>query len=117
MKKSNKLILIITGSRGDYDILKSIIKKTKESKKLKIKTIATGSHLIKTYSNLKIFDKDKIKSYRRLTVRECARVQDFPDDYHFIYDKIIHGYKMVGNAVPVNLAKVVAKKIMEDLKK
>ena len=63
------------------------------------------------------FDKDKINSYRRLTVRECARVQDFPDNYHFIYDKIIHGYKMVGNAVPVNLAKVVAKKIMEDLKK
>ena len=50
-------------------------------------------------------------------MRECARVQDFPDDYHFIYDKIIHGYKMVGNAVPVNLAKIVAKKIMEDLKK
>ena len=73
--------------------------------------------MIKVDTDNWAFDKDKINSYRRLTVRECARIQDFPDDYHFIYDKIIHGYKMVGNAVPVNLAKVIAKKIMEDLKK
>ena len=60
MKKSNKLILIINSSRGDYDILKPIIK-IKKSKKLKIKTIATGSHFISTYSNFKIFSDIKLK--------------------------------------------------------
>jgi len=55
------------------------------------------------------------KEYRRLTVRECARIQTFPDDYDFIYQKIGNGYKMIGNAVPVNLAYAIAKKIRKDL--
>jgi DNA (cytosine-5)-methyltransferase 1 len=42
--------------------------------------------------------------YRRLSVRECARIQTFPDTFKFCYDKISTGYKMVGNAVPVELA-------------
>jgi DNA (cytosine-5)-methyltransferase 1 len=42
--------------------------------------------------------------YRRFSVRECARIQTFPDDYIFKYDNITTGYKMIGNAVPVNLA-------------
>ncbi len=56
-------------------------------------------------------------SYRRLTVRECARIQTFPDDYEFLYDNIKTGYKMIGNAVPVKLAFHIAKKIREDLEK
>lgn len=54
--------------------------------------------------------------YRRLTVRECARIQGFPDDYKFLYKNIRHGYKMIGNAVPVGLAHCVARKIREDLR-
>lgn len=54
--------------------------------------------------------------YRRLTVRECARVQTFPDDHLFIYSKIADGYKMVGNAVPVQFAEQLALKIRSDLK-
>jgi DNA (cytosine-5)-methyltransferase 1 len=46
--------------------------------------------------------------YRRLTVRECARVQTFPDSFEFVYSDVDMGYKMVGNAVPVNLAYAVA---------
>lgn len=42
--------------------------------------------------------------YRRLSVRECARIQTFPDDYRFVYSHPRNGYKMVGNAVPVKLA-------------
>lgn len=53
--------------------------------------------------------------YRRLSVRECARIQTFPDDFKFIYDNVADGYKMVGNAVPVKLAKVIAESIMKDL--
>ena len=47
-------------------------------------------------------------SYRRMTVREVARVQSFPDNYQFIYEDVNYGYKMIGNAVPVNLAYHVA---------
>lgn len=53
--------------------------------------------------------------YRRLSVRECARVQTFPDDHLFIYDKVIDGYKMIGNAVPVEFARQIASQILRDL--
>ncbi len=53
--------------------------------------------------------------YRRLTIRECARIQSFPDVYRFLYSHPRIGYKMVGNAVPVGLAKAVAARIYADL--
>ena len=39
---------------------------------------------------------------RRLTIRECARIQTFPDDYQFISQNISasEAYKLIGNAVP-----------------
>lgn len=49
--------------------------------------------------------------YRRFSIRECARIQTFPDNYKFIYSHPRNGYKMVGNAVPVNLASAIAKQI------
>lgn len=55
--------------------------------------------------------------YRRMTVREVARVQSFPDDFKFLYDDINMGYKMIGNAVPVNLAYHVAMSIRHALDK
>ena len=61
------------------------------------------------------FVKGKEHLYRRLSVRECARIQTFPDDFIFKYATITDGYKMVGNAVPVNLAFNLAKKIKLDL--
>ena len=63
------------------------------------------------------FVEGKENLYRRLTVRECARVQGFPDDFEFIYQDIDDGYKMVGNAVPVELARIVAKSINEQILK
>ena len=48
------------------------------------------------------------KLYRRMTVREVARVQGFPDDFKFVYTDTNMGYKMIGNAVPVNLAYEIA---------
>ena len=53
--------------------------------------------------------------YRRLTVRECARIQGFPDDFKFLYSDIDVGYKMIGNAVPVMLAYHVAMEIKKVL--
>ena len=46
--------------------------------------------------------------YRRMTIREVARIQGFPDDFQFIYQNANDAYKMIGNAVPVNLAYEVA---------
>ncbi|MFI7103421.1 DNA cytosine methyltransferase [Streptomyces sp. NPDC050161] len=43
---------------------------------------------------------------RPLTVRECARLQTFPDDWKF-YGLGRDQYKLVGNAVPVHLAKAL----------
>ncbi|WP_341734094.1 DNA cytosine methyltransferase [Microcoleus sp. EPA2] len=63
----------------------------------------------------RIFDPNSPRPYRRLSVRECARVQTFPDDFIFKYKQIADGYKMVGNAVPVKLARVLASKIFEDI--
>lgn len=52
---------------------------------------------------------------RRLSVRECARIQTFPDKFIFYYDNLSKGYKMIGNAVPVKLAEVLARQIKDDL--
>ena len=48
---------------------------------------------------------------RRYTIREIARIQTFPDDFLFIDDStrdIVAMYKVIGNAVPVKLAKIIA---------
>ena len=50
-----------------------------------------------------------------MTVREVARVQGFPDSFAFIYDSVNDGYKMIGNAVPVNLAYEIALAIKKEL--
>jgi len=62
------------------------------------------------------FVEGKEKLYRRLSIRECARVQSFPDEHKFYYKNLTAGYKMVGNAVPPDLAYVLAKSILEQLK-
>lgn len=66
--------------------------------------------------NKREFVKGKEHLYRRLSVRECARIQTFPDDFIFYYNDVADGYKMIGNAVPVKFAESLAKKIMIDLK-
>ncbi len=56
---------------------------------------------------------------RRLSIRECARIQTFPNDYQFILEKTEQNvavsasdaYKIIGNAVPCLLAYNIAKNI------
>lgn len=58
---------------------------------------------------------------RRLTVRECARIQTFPDNYQFILKRTNENvavsssdaYKIIGNAVPCVLAYNIAKNLAE----
>ncbi len=71
---------------------------------------------------MELVEKDKRKFveghehlYRRLSVRECARIQAFPDDFKFYYDSLNDGYKMIGNAVPVELAYHVVQHIQKYL--
>ena len=65
--------------------------------------------------NRREFVKGKEHLYRRLSVRECARIQTFHDSFIFHYDNISAGYKMIGNAVPVRLAYYLAERIMQSL--
>lgn len=65
--------------------------------------------------NVRTFVAGKEHLYRRLSVRECARIQTFPDDFIFYYENIADAYKMIGNAVPVNLAYFLAKNIKEQI--
>lgn len=59
---------------------------------------------------------------RRLTIRECARIQTFPDNYQFIQKRTINNvavsssdtYKIIGNAVPCMLAYNIAMHIAEN---
>jgi DNA (cytosine-5)-methyltransferase 1 len=74
----------------------------------------SSSPMCKVSSDKWIFAGDPPK-YRRLSVREAARIQTFPDSFIFVYKNLADGYKMVGNAVPVKLAYAIAKKISEDL--
>ena len=54
---------------------------------------------------------------RRLSVRECAILQTFPDDFIFEGSTFRSMYKQIGNAVPVLLAEKVAKEIKAILSK
>ncbi|KFM18333.1 DNA -methyltransferase 1 protein [Marine Group I thaumarchaeote SCGC RSA3] len=51
---------------------------------------------------------------RPFTIREYARIQSFPDSWKFV-GSISSRYKQIGNAVPVNLAKAVAKELVKSL--
>jgi len=56
---------------------------------------------------------------RRLTVRECARIQTFPDDYEFIIPpkrrekgvSALDAYRIIGNSVPPLLGYHIAKRL------
>lgn len=54
------------------------------------------------------------EEHRQLTVRECARIQTFPDWYGFP-DTFANGYRLVGDAVPVELARVLAEAMKREL--
>lgn len=56
------------------------------------------------------------KGHRRLTVRECAKIQSFPDDFIFTSSPA-QNYVSVGNAVPPVLAWHFANKLARTLRR
>ncbi len=60
---------------------------------------------------------------RRLSIRECARIQTFPDDYQFVFKNSngavssTQAYQLIGNAVPPLLAFNIAMRLQESWKK
>ncbi len=52
---------------------------------------------------------------RRLTLRECARIQGFPDSFDFVGPKSKQ-YSQVGNAVPPLLAEAVCRSVRKQVK-
>jgi DNA (cytosine-5)-methyltransferase 1 len=51
---------------------------------------------------------------RSLTIRECAKLQTFPDDFVFCGSSAEQG-QLIGNAVPPRLATSIAKTLAQDL--
>lgn len=63
-----------------------------------------------------LFELEKGMQQRRLSVRECARIQTFPDDYQFVIKDLVsasRGYKMIGNAVPPVFAYKLASHLLQ----
>jgi DNA (cytosine-5)-methyltransferase 1 len=53
------------------------------------------------------------RGIRKLTPRECARLQGFPDSYKFPKISDSHLYKQFGNSVSIPVIEMVAKQIMK----
>jgi len=71
------------------------------------KTLKAGDHGVPGGENMIRFNDDSIRYF---TVRESARIQTFPDDYH-ISGAWGECMRQIGNAVPVTLAEVVASSV------
>lgn len=51
---------------------------------------------------------------RKLTVRECLRLQGFPESYK-MKDNYSQSYKQIGNSVTVPVIKLIAKEMVKYL--
>ena len=56
------------------------------------------------------------KQARSITVREAARLQTFDDDFEFL-GPMMAQYKMIGNAVPSEFAKIIAKALFQIIRR
>ena len=75
------------------------------------KTVKAGVHGPPGGEHIVIFDDG---SFRYLTVRECAALQGFPDDYVLPMYRT-QAMRLLGNAVPVTLAQAIGAQLAKTL--
>jgi DNA (cytosine-5)-methyltransferase 1 len=75
------------------------------------KTLKAGDHGVPGGENMLRFDDGSVRYF---SVRECARIQTFPDEWVF-EGSWTESMRQLGNAVPVALAEVVATKLRNDI--
>ena len=61
----------------------------------------------------RIYQEKRRKIYRQPTVREVALLQGFPLDFQFVGNSLSTRYRLVGNAVPCQLAYALALSILD----
>lgn len=76
------------------------------------KTLKAGDHGVPGGENTVVLDNGELRYF---SVREAARIQTFPDNYHFA-GAWTEQMRQLGNAVPVQLAKIVADAVAETLR-
>lgn len=67
------------------------------------------------YKDGLMFIHPDVEQARSITVKEAALLQSFPNDYNFIGSQG-HAFKMIGNAVPPEMAKNIASAISNKIK-
>lgn len=76
------------------------------------KTLKAGDHGVPGGENMLVRPDGSVRYF---TVREAARIQTFPDDYLF-HGSWTETMRQLGNAVPVQLAEVVARSVADALR-
>ena len=69
------------------------------------------THYAKDLSTRLVVGKSFKYGLRPFLIREYARLQGFPDDFHF--ENRRSAYKMIGNAVPVDMGKWIGKEVVK----
>lgn len=69
------------------------------------------AHYSKDLSTRLVKDRNAKHGVRPFSIREYARLQGFPDDYHF--DNKRASYKLIGNAVPVPMGRWVGEQAIK----
>lgn len=65
---------------------------------------------IEAHYRTTVEDETDMSGWRRLSVRECARLQSFPDSFNFV-TSASSAYKAIGNAVPPVMAWHIARSV------
>jgi DNA (cytosine-5)-methyltransferase 1 len=77
------------------------------------KTLKAGDHGVPGGENMMMLPNGEVRYF---TVRESARLQEFPDDFLF-YGSWTEAMRQIGNAVPVTLAEAVGQSVARALKR
>lgn len=75
------------------------------------KALKAGDHGVPGGENILRIDDDTVRYF---SVRECARIQTFPDDWIF-HGSWTESMRQLGNAVPVTMCEAVAQKLIQQL--